>query len=298
MAGSGCVTKTYAILAALTLGLSSNIGLGVSAAPVPLKVFEKPNASAQTTTAESKTTTQSDVSKIVINIPSRALWVYSGNNIIRYFPVGVGKPGFMTPLGKYTVIHKIIDPGWEHPYLPKGKMRIAPGSDNPLGTRWIGFYEYKGGEFGMHGTDRPSSVGQFSSHGCIRMRMRDVEALFEMVDQGTPVEVVYETVLIRPKNNEIRIIAYPDAFKRGMPSADKVVSDIQHDYPHAKVELEKIKAALAHPTQQPVTVGFVEPPLLPFEAPVPKPIAAEPASSSLEKQAPPPHLEPILKPAN
>ena len=243
MAGTFYSKKASIHITALALGLAYLLGQGVSAAP------------ATQAQAAPVSPSKIEASKLVINIPSRSLWVYSGTKIVRYFPVGLGKPGYMTPVGRYSVTSKIIDPGWEHPYLPTGKVRIAPGADNPLGTRWIGFYNYKGGEFGMHGTDRPISVGKFSSHGCVRMKIRDAEALFEMFEVGTPVEVAYETVLIRPKGHDIRIIVYPDIFKKGMPSVDHIITDIKKEHPDAKVNLEKVKTALAHPTQQPVLVG-------------------------------------------
>jgi hypothetical protein len=250
MAGLRDNNKFCAIMVALTLNLG--FGFGVSAAP-----------------ASSPGVQPDDVSKVVINVPSRTLWVYSGRNIVRYFPVGVGRPGFMTPVGRYKITTKVIDPGWEHPYVGRGMIRIAPGAGNPLGTRWMGFHEYKTGEYGMHGTDRPSSVGKFSSHGCVRMLVKDAETLFEMVEVGTPVEVTYDTVLIRPRGNEMRITVYPDAFKRGMPSADKVMNDIKQQYPSAKVEIEKVQAALASPAQQPVLVGVLS--ALSSAAPVPEP---------------------------
>jgi lipoprotein-anchoring transpeptidase ErfK/SrfK len=50
---------------------------------------------------------------------------------------------------------------------------------------------YKG--YGIHGTNRPKSIGKAASHGCIRMRNQDVEDLFERVEVGDPVELVTET---------------------------------------------------------------------------------------------------------
>ncbi|HEY9746356.1 MAG TPA: L,D-transpeptidase [Oculatellaceae cyanobacterium] len=237
MAGLRSNVKLYAMMVALTLNLG--FGFGVSAAP-----------------AASAETTHPEVTKLVINIPSRTLWVYSGDRIVRYFPVGVGRPGYMTPLGQYKITHKVLEPGWEHPYVGRGKIRIPPGEGNPLGTRWMGFHYYKNGEYGIHGTDRPSSVGQFSSHGCVRMKIKDAETLFDMVEVGTPVEVTYQTVLVRPKGNEMRIVVYPDVFKRGMPDAEKVINDIRRQYPYAKVDPEKIRQALANPLQQPIAVGL------------------------------------------
>jgi hypothetical protein len=203
-------------------------------------------------------TSSKDPVRLVINIPSRTLWVYEGERIVRYFPVGVGRPGFMTPTGQFSIIRKIIDPGWEHPYQPKGKVRIAPGENNPLGTRWMGFYQKGGGEYGMHGTDNPASVGKFSSHGCVRMKVKDAEALFEMVDIGTPVDVVYEPVLIRPQGKDMRIVVYQDRFKKGMPSAAEIQARILRQYPGAQVTPEKIQAALRQANERPIVVGTLD----------------------------------------
>ncbi len=198
--------------------------------------------------------------KIVINIPSRNLWVYEGEKIVKWYPVGVGRSGFITPIGQYKVIRKVVNPVWEHPYKPSGAVRIGVGRNNPLGTRWIGFKQYKGGEYGIHGTDNPGSVGRFSSHGCVRMKVRDAEDLFERVDVGTPVEVVYDVALIRPHGNDIRLVVYPDHFRKGTPTVEEMREKILQQFPEAQLDLQKLAAALKHPAQKPVVVGSVLPP--------------------------------------
>lgn len=265
-------------------------------------------ASDATSTApnEGQTTSQGDVPgadsrRIVINIPSRQLWLYQGNKIVRYFPVGVGRPGFMTPMGHFSVIRKIVDPGWEHPYLPQGKVRIAPGENNPLGTRWMGFYQKNGGEFGMHGTDTPSSVGKFSSHGCVRMQVKDAETLFDLVDIGTPVDIVYEPVLVRRSGNNVRIQVYPDVFKKGTPSADAVKAKILKEFPQAQVDPARLQAALKVKTGQPQVVATVQDfstssPVVekPASAGSRKPVAAAKTPASISGNPPNlPKLEPM-----
>lgn len=201
-----------------------------------------------------------DHRKIVINIPSRTLWVYENNKIVRYFPVGVGRPGFPTPLGRFRVIRKVVNPAWENPYKPSGRSRISPGRHNPLGTRWIGFKPYRGGEYGIHGTNRPGSVGRFSSHGCVRMKIPDAEALFDLVDIGTPVEVVYELVLVRRHKDKVRVQVFPDVLRKGKPKLETVVQQIRQEFPTAQVDMDRLKAALQRPIQKPVEVGtIVEP---------------------------------------
>lgn len=197
--------------------------------------------------------------RIVINIPSRNLWVYEEKKIIRYFPVGLGRKGFMTPVGHFTVLRKVLDPAWENPYQTKNPLRISPGENNPLGTRWIGFHKDKAGEYGIHGTDNPKSVGYFSSHGCVRMKVTDAEKLFEMVNVGTPVDVVYKTVLVRQKEDNVLVIVFSDRFNRGTPTPEKVKQDILEQYPGAKVDMMQLKKALQSPTEHAVNVGIIKP---------------------------------------
>ncbi len=199
--------------------------------------------------------------RIVINIPSRTLWLYSGDKIVKYYPVGVGRRGFSTPVGKHKVVRMVKNPTWENPYKAAGAVRIRPGSGNPLGTRWIGFKPYKGGEYGIHGTDNPSSVGRFSSHGCVRMKTKDAEDLFNRVTMGTPVEVIYDLALIRPKGNDIRVVVYPDVFNKGMPSVNALKERIQQEYPHSKIDMAALAKALQHPTQKPVLVARISEPV-------------------------------------
>ena len=234
---------------ALALALACIGSPGASANPIiqeSAKPVEKPAAMQE-----------QDDTRIVINIPSRTLWVYNGDKIVRYFPVGVGRPGFPTPTGKFNVIRKVLDPGWENPYLGAGQMRLAPGLSNPLGTRWIGFLQDPGGEYGMHGTDNPSSVGKFSSHGCVRLKVSDAEALFEMIDVGTPVEVVYQPVIIRRHGDEVRVAVYADRFQRGMPSVETVKTDIARQFPKAVVNEEKLRTALQAPQEKYIAVGNI-----------------------------------------
>jgi len=199
--------------------------------------------------------------RIVINIPSRTLWLYSGDQIVNYYPVGVGTADFPTPLGSFHIIDKVIDPDFENPFRPPGASQAIPGgtSKSPLGTRWMGFFEDNGGEYGIHGTNAPGTVGKFSSHGCIRMNVQDAEALFNSIDFGTPVDVTYEQVLVQQDDNAISLIVFPDVFGRGKPSTDDVKERILKQFPKAKLDDTVIAQALQSPAEKPVRVGKVIP---------------------------------------
>lgn len=195
--------------------------------------------------------------KIVINIPSRTLWLFSGEKVVRSYPVGLGQQNFPTPEGKFRVINKVLDPTFENPFKPSGRRAIGPGKGNPLGTRWIGFLESNGGEYGIHGTSQPTSVGQFSTHGCVRMHVRDAEDLFDRVDMGTPVEIIYDPVMVRVNNNQFKLTVFPDKFGKGMPSAGEIKSRILSKYPTAQINERDLAQALQKPSQKPELIGRI-----------------------------------------
>jgi hypothetical protein len=197
--------------------------------------------------------------RVVINIPTRNMILYRDGLEFKRFQVGVGRPEFPSPIGHFSIICMTMNPAWENPYLGAGKMRIAAGARNPWGTRWMAFKEDDKGQWGMHGTDSPKSVGQYSSHGCIRMFIPNAEELYKWVELGTPVDVTYEPVIIQVVNNTIIAAAYPDRYHRGMPSVSELVTQIQSQYPDAVVETNALGLVIKQPTGRPVVVGKLLP---------------------------------------
>src|SRR5205807_9514699 len=98
---------------------------------------------------------------IVISIPDRQLALVDNGQVVRTFPVAVGKDSTPSPNGDFTVVNRTESPTYYH----KGKV-VKPGKGNPLGNRWMGLSQ-KG--YGIHGTNVPSSIGKAASHGCFRM---------------------------------------------------------------------------------------------------------------------------------
>ncbi len=119
--------------------------------------------------------------RIVVSIPDRRLAVLENDAVLRLFDVAVGSPTSPSPTGTFTIVNRIAHPTY---YAP-GKV-VPPSDTNPLGTRWLGLSIKS---FGIHGTDVPGSIGHAQSHGCIRLRNRDVERLFDMVRTGDVVEL-------------------------------------------------------------------------------------------------------------
>ena len=122
-----------------------------------------------------------DRKRIVVSIPDRKLVLLEGERVVKIYDVAVGASRTPSPEGEFKIANRLPNPTWYSP----GKV-LGPGKSNPLGTRWMGL-GYKG--YGIHGTNVPNSIGKAASHGCIRMRQRDVEELFELVGVGTRVEL-------------------------------------------------------------------------------------------------------------
>jgi lipoprotein-anchoring transpeptidase ErfK/SrfK len=127
---------------------------------------------------------------IVIFRESKRLTLFEGRRAVRSFRIATGTAEYPTPLGNYSIATMQRDPWWIPPPnsdWARGKEPIPPGPGNPLGTRWMGTTAPL---VGIHGTPDAASIGYSASHGCIRMRVPDAEALFNQVDVGTPVLIV------------------------------------------------------------------------------------------------------------
>jgi lipoprotein-anchoring transpeptidase ErfK/SrfK len=126
---------------------------------------------------------------IVIRRAENRLLLYGGERKPKVFGVATGQPAYPTPLGRFTIVSKQLNPWWYPPNSDwaRGLSPVPPGPGNPLGTRWMGLSLP---EVGIHGTPDAASIGYSASHGCIRMRIPDAEWLFEHVSEGTTVFIV------------------------------------------------------------------------------------------------------------
>lgn len=109
---------------------------------------------------------------ILVEVHKKQLKLIDRENesIVKTYPIATGKPSSPTPLGTFKIIEKAQ---WGEGF----------------GTRWLGL-NVPWGKYGIHGTNRPESIGGNLSAGCIRMRNRDVEELYSMVWHNTTVVIV------------------------------------------------------------------------------------------------------------
>jgi len=129
---------------------------------------------------------------IVIKTNERRLYyVVEDGRALRY-PVGVGRAG-MAWAGTTYVDGKYIRPAWSAPEsIRKDYSRLpavvpAGSPSNPMGAAAM---TLAGGEYAIHGTNNPGSIGHFVSHGCIRMYNADIMDLYNRVGFGTRVVVL------------------------------------------------------------------------------------------------------------
>ena len=123
---------------------------------------------------------------IEISLKDRYLTLFDNGKVVKRFPVAIGAPESPTPAGSYSITRKE-----EAPVYHKGGKVIAPGPKNPVGVRYLAYFQIGSGEYAIHGTAWPNWVKLRSavSLGCIRMLNKDVVTLFQQVDVGTPVIV-------------------------------------------------------------------------------------------------------------
>jgi lipoprotein-anchoring transpeptidase ErfK/SrfK len=130
---------------------------------------------------------------IVVMTRQRRLYYVTGSNTAIQYPVGVGRLG-MAWSGTAYIDGKYIKPAWSPPDMirrenPRIPTVIPSGSSaNPMGAAAMTLSG--GGQYAIHGTNNPGSIGGFVSHGCIRMYNSDILDLYERASLGTKVVVL------------------------------------------------------------------------------------------------------------
>jgi L,D-transpeptidase ErfK/SrfK len=152
---------------------------------------------------------------IIINLAEMRLFYFlkrKSSTLVMTLPIGIGREGFNTPLGRYNIIEKAVNPSWyvpasiqkEKPELPKV---VPPGPDNPLGSHAL---RLSLGSVLIHGTNKPWGVGRRVSHGCIRLYPEDIPRLFKSVSKGTRVTIVQQPVKVGIRDKNVFIEVHND----------------------------------------------------------------------------------------
>jgi lipoprotein-anchoring transpeptidase ErfK/SrfK len=166
-----------------------NLATGILAAAIGAFALVPQAAQARGETVTMKETFMPGT--IVVRTNERRLYYVTGYGQAIRYPVGVGRAGKQWA-GTSYINGMYVRPDWsppavvrhDHPNLPKVVKGGSP--HNPMG---VAAMSLAGGEYAIHGTNQPGSIGHFVSYGCIRMYNEDVQDLYRRVSVGTRVVV-------------------------------------------------------------------------------------------------------------
>lgn len=222
--------------------------------------------------------------RLDLNIPENRLRVLDGDSVVRTYRVSVGTPGHDTPDGSFTVERAEWNPSWRPPTnreWARGKEFMPPGPNNPMGRVKLFFMPL----YYIHGTPDSASIGTPASHGCVRMRNRDVVELARLLHQHAqptvapseidgilrratttrwssfrapvPLVIRYDPVVV--ENDEVRV--YPDFYNRSRVHSEGVIQALlAAGYEANSIDRAQIRALLqrARQARGPVTARLSE----------------------------------------
>mgnify|MGYP000915228418 CR=1 FL=1 len=108
---------------------------------------------------------------ILVDVNKLQLQVLDDGKVFKTYPIAIGTSKTPSPVGEYKIINKAVNWG------------------TGFGTRWMGL-NVPWGIYGIHGTNKPGSIGRAASHGCFRMFNQHVEEIFPWIPIGTRVRVI------------------------------------------------------------------------------------------------------------
>ncbi len=214
---------------------------------------------------------------VVINLAARRLFYYppapkgAPRTVITH-PIGVGREGWSTPLGRTQVADKQAAPAWtvppsirrEHAASGDPLPAVLPaGPDNPLGSHalrlgWPSIL--------IHGTNKPAGIGMRVSHGCIQLYPEDIAPLFAAVPVGTPVTVVDQPYLAGIGPDGLVLEAHTPATAAGSKAGAAAVKQVieaararQRPADRVAVDLERAQAVAARRAGYPLPIAVGAP---------------------------------------
>ena len=188
---------------------------------------------------------------IILNLAEYRLYYFpepakGERGVVMTYPMSIGRMDWETPLGRTTVISKVIDPSWyppesiraEHAADGNPLPRIVPaGPKNPLGRHAmrLGLPGYL-----IHGTNRPAGVGMRVTHGCVRMFPEDIDYLFGQVALNTPVRIINEPVKLGWDGDMLVMEAHPVLDVAAPPEPDETTKVAENQTAEAAQDLPAV----------------------------------------------------------
>lgn len=173
---------------------------------------------------------------IVISLAELRLYYFpSDEHTVSIYPIGIGREGWITPVGQQKITDKTVNPTWVVPdSIKKDRAKqgvilpasVQPGPENPLGGYRMRLTKPT---YLIHGTNDFTGVGRRSSSGCVRMFPEDVENLFSKVSLGTPVNILNSPYKAGWSDNKLYL---------------EVHAPLQEQNPNGETNLQAMKKAI------------------------------------------------------
>jgi L,D-transpeptidase ErfK/SrfK len=198
---------------------------------------------------------------LVLNTSERKMYYFRTPQEIETFAVGIGRDGWETPVGSYSIIEKKQNPTWTPPasirarYAAEGKTLpavVPAGPDNPLGNYAL---RLSNPSYLIHGTNKPWGVGMPVSSGCTRMFPEDIERLFGEVAVGTPVTIVDQPYKVGWLGDELYLEAHAGEERRARTRAEDVIPAVLAQAPGVLINWDQVRQVVKENTGLPVLVG-------------------------------------------
>ena len=198
---------------------------------------------------------------LLINVPEMRMYYFPGpEGMVATFPLGLGPYDWQTPRGFFKVAVKETNPTWRVPPAIQAELEdpvavVPPGPAHPLGKyRFV--LSIPG--YGIHGTNKPWGVGRYYSHGCIRMYPEDIHYLYDRVERGYPVEIVYQPVKVGLAGGELFVEVHDDPYGLLPDREGEAWRQIQELGAASRADRERVRRAVADQRGIPVNVtkGF------------------------------------------
>ncbi|WP_295441495.1 L,D-transpeptidase family protein [uncultured Thiodictyon sp.] len=199
---------------------------------------------------------------IVLNRPEMHLYFYPPGkpDEVQNYPISVGREGWSTPLGTYTIASKVKDPTWTPPasiraeHAAEGDILpavVPAGPDNPLGPYAM---RLSVPSYLIHGTDKPWGLGMPVSHGCIRMNNEGIIELFPQVPTGTTVTIVDQPYKVGWLGDDLYLEVHSDDKSRLRP-ARSVIPESVASTQGLEMDWPAVERAIKENTGLPQMVG-------------------------------------------
>ncbi len=192
---------------------------------------------------------------LLLNLPGHMIYLFANGNLIKRYPVAIGRPDWPTPRGHFTIIGKFKNPTWTVPQSiqeemqKEGKLvveKVPPGPDNPLGEYWL---PLSAAGYGIHSTIWPESIGHSTSHGCIRMLPEDIAEMFPHVKSGIPISIIYEPIkLAQTPDKKVFLEVHPNVYQLPLSYWDYAQELAQKKGLTAQVDWGRAASVLAEQT--------------------------------------------------